>query len=173
MFILGGGVSINGTLGKDPWRLCKDYLWQCSPWGGGQSTVNLVRICKDFARITSDNVDPGGSIDGQLGKDPWRLCKDYLWQCSSQGGGSINSQLGKDPQRLCKDYLWQCWSWGQSTVNLVRICKDFARTTFDNVDPWKGGSIDGQHGKDPWRLCKDYLWQCWFWREGIDWQSTC
>ena len=32
--------------------------------------VNLERICKDFARITSDNVDPGRrSIDGQLGKD--------------------------------------------------------------------------------------------------------
>ena len=28
--------------------------------GGGQSMVNLERICKDFARITSDNVDPGG-----------------------------------------------------------------------------------------------------------------
>ena len=27
---------------------------------GGQSTVNLERICKDIARITSDNVDPGG-----------------------------------------------------------------------------------------------------------------
>ena len=40
--------------------------------------VNLERICKEFARITSDNVDPGGSIDGQLGKDPRRLCKDYL-----------------------------------------------------------------------------------------------
>ena len=36
---------------------------------GGQLTVNLERICEDFGRITSDNVDPGGSIDGQLGKD--------------------------------------------------------------------------------------------------------
>ena len=44
---------------------------------GGQSTVTLVRIHKDFARITSDNVDPGGLIDGPLGKDPQRLCKDY------------------------------------------------------------------------------------------------
>ena len=40
--------------------------------------VNLERICEDFARITSDNVDPGGSIDGQLGKDLQRHCKDYL-----------------------------------------------------------------------------------------------
>ena len=34
--------------------------------------VNLVRIHKDFARITSDNVDSGagGSINSHLGKDP-------------------------------------------------------------------------------------------------------
>ena len=84
-----------------------------------------------------------GSIDGQLGKDPWRLCKDYLWQCWSLGRGLIDGQLGKDPQRLWKDYFWQC-------------------------DP--GGSIDIQLGKDLQRLWKDYLWQCWSW--GINWQST-
>ena len=84
-------------------------------------TVNLGRIHKDFARITSESVDPGGSI---------------------------NSQLGKDPQRLCKDYLIQCWSLGgQLAVNLGRIHKDFARITSDSVDP--GGSIDSQLGKDP------------------------
>ena len=27
---------------------------------GGQLTLNLERICKDFGRIASDNVDPGG-----------------------------------------------------------------------------------------------------------------
>ena len=32
--------------------------------------VNLERIHEDFARITSDNVEPVGSIDVQLGKDP-------------------------------------------------------------------------------------------------------
>ena len=34
--------------------------------------VNLERICKDIARIISDNVDPGWRgqlIDGLLGKD--------------------------------------------------------------------------------------------------------
>ena len=45
---------------------------------GGQSTLNLERICKDFGRIASDNVDPGGSIDTQLGKDLQRLWKDCL-----------------------------------------------------------------------------------------------
>ena len=37
---------------------------------GGKSMVNLEKICDDFGRITSDNVDPGGSIDSHLGKDP-------------------------------------------------------------------------------------------------------
>ena len=40
--------------------------------------VNLERICKGFARLTRDNVDPGGLINSQLGKDLQRLCKDYL-----------------------------------------------------------------------------------------------
>ena len=128
-------------------------------WGVCQSTHNLERIHEDIARITSDNVDPGGvnwhttwkgsartlqglpltmltlegSINMQLGKDPWGHCKDYLWECWSWG--SIDTQLGKDPQGHCKDYLWQCLSWV--------------------------GSIDTQLGKDPWGHCKDYLWQCW------------
>ena len=102
---------------------------------GGQSTVNFGRIHKDFTRITSDSVDPGGrGLISQLGKDPQRLCKGYLRQCQSWwvnqqstwevsvktlqglaltvvvlgGGGLIDSQLGKELQRLCKDYLTQC-----------------------------------------------------------------
>ena len=43
-----------------------------------QSMVTLEKICEDIARITSDNVDLGGSIDGQHGKDLQRHCKDYL-----------------------------------------------------------------------------------------------
>ena len=60
---------------KDIARITSDNV---DPWWGGQLTVNLERICEDIARITSDNVDPGGSIDGQLGKDLQRHCKDYL-----------------------------------------------------------------------------------------------
>ena len=30
--------------------------------------VSLEGICDDFARFTSDNVDPGGLINGQHGK---------------------------------------------------------------------------------------------------------
>ena len=45
---------------------------------GGQLTVNLERIHKDFARITSDNVDlVGGSIDAKLGKDLQRHREDH------------------------------------------------------------------------------------------------
>ena len=179
--------SINMQLGKDPWGHCKDYLWylwQCWSWGfdwhttwkgstrtlqglpltmlilGGWLTHNLERNHEDIARITSDNVDPGGLIDTQLGKDPWGQCKDYLWQCWSRG--LIDTQLGKDPKGHCKNYLWQCWFLGGwLTHNLERICEDFTRITSDNVDP--GGSINTQLGKDPWGHCKDYLLQCWSW----------
>ena len=63
--------------------ICKDFARITSDkvdTGGERSMVNLGRICEDFARMTSDNVDPRG-INGQLGKDPQRLCKYYLWQC--------------------------------------------------------------------------------------------
>ena len=73
--------------------------------GWGRLTVNLGRICKDFARITSDNVNPWGGFNRQ---STWEGSVKNL-----QGlpltmlilGGPIDSQLGKDLQRLCKDYL--------------------------------------------------------------------
>ena len=43
---------------------------------GGQLTVNLERIHEHFARITFDNVDSGGSINAQLGKDLQRHRED-------------------------------------------------------------------------------------------------
>ena len=82
MLILGGGRS---TLNLE--RICRDFGRITSDnvkgsWKGegGRSTLNLERIHRDFGRITSDNVDPGG-------------------------GGSIDTQLGKDLQRLWKDCL--------------------------------------------------------------------
>ena len=165
----GGQSTFNS--GKDPWRHCKDYLWGMGILGG-RLTVNLERICEDIAKVTSGNVDPRGSIDSQLGKDPQsprevgregtgggsidsqlgkdlrRHCKDYLWLCWSWG--LINSQLGKDLQRHCKDYLWLCRSWGdRSTVNLERICKDIAKITSGNVDP------GGQWTVNLERICED------------------
>ena len=64
--------------------------------------VTLERICKDFGRITSDNVDCR-LIDGHLGKDLQRLSR--ITSDNVDPGGLIDSHLGKDPQRLCKDYL--------------------------------------------------------------------
>ena len=77
MLILGWGrLTVNlGRICKDFARIASDNV---NPWGGVQSTVNLGGISEEFARITSDNVDPGGPIKSQLGKDPQRLCKDYL-----------------------------------------------------------------------------------------------
>ena len=66
-----GGRSIDIQLRKESCR------WG-GRGGGCQSMVNLEMICKDIARITSDNVDLGVSIDGQLGKDVQGHCKDYL-----------------------------------------------------------------------------------------------
>ena len=63
-------------LAVDPQESCR---WGGREGGeGGQSTVNLERIHKDFARITSDNVDlVGGLIDAQLGKDLQRHREDH------------------------------------------------------------------------------------------------
>ena len=49
--------------------------WGVDQWSPGEG------VHEDFARITCDNVDLQGSIDGHLGQDPQRLCKDYMWQC--------------------------------------------------------------------------------------------
>ena len=64
-------------------------------------THNLERI-KDIAMITSDNVDPGGSIN-----TTWKGSTRTLQGLPDNvdPGGSINTQLGKDPQGHCKDYL--------------------------------------------------------------------
>ena len=162
--------------------------------GGGQSTHNLERIHKDIARITSDNVYPGGggSINTQLGKDQQGHCKDYPWQCWSWGvnwhttwKGSMRTLQGLPLTMLIQGVNWHT-TWkgsvrtlqglpltmlilgGQSTHNLERICKDIGRITSDNVDP---GGVDWHKlGKDLWGYCKDYLWQCW--SRGINQHTT-
>ena len=62
---------------------------------GGQSTVNLGRICKDFGRITSDSVDPGWGVNQQ---STWEGSTNFERIIFDNGnpGGSIDSQLGKD-----------------------------------------------------------------------------
>ena len=87
---------------------------------GGQSTVNLERICEDFARITSDNVDPRGC---QLMVNLERICEDFARITSDN----------VDPG-------------GQLTVNLERTAKTLQGLPLTMLI--LGGSIDGQLGKD-------------------------
>ena len=90
---LGG---VNTQLGKDPQRLWEDYLWQCWSWGGW-STLNLERICKDFGRIPSDNVDQEGQLTLNLKRirkdfgripsdnvDPWGVNRHSTWKWSTK-----------------------------------------------------------------------------------------
>ena len=67
---------------------------------GGQSMVNLERICDDFGRITSDNVDPGGMGVNQ--QSTWRgstmTLEGLPLTMLILGRGSIDGQLGKDPR---------------------------------------------------------------------------
>ena len=74
---------------------------------------NLERICKVFARITSDNVDLG------------RVNQQSTWK------GSTVTLEGLPLTMLILG--------GQLTVNLERIHDDFGRITSDNVDP---GRVD-------------------------------
>ena len=149
---------------------------------GGQSTLNLERICEHIARITSDNVDAGG---GWLTLNLERICEDIARITSDNvnpGAGSIDTQLGKDPWGHCKDCLWQCWSWG---VNWHSTWKGFTRTLqglpltmlilgVNQHSTWKGSVrtlqglpltmlilerlINTQLEKGPQGHCKDYLW---------------
>ena len=74
---------------------------------GGQSTVTLGRIRKDFARNTSDTIDPG-EVNQQSTLEGSTKTLQGLPQIVLILWGSIDSQLGKDLQTLCKDYLRQC-----------------------------------------------------------------
>ena len=98
---------------------------------GGQWNGQLG---KDLhARITSDNVAPGGLINGQVGMDPQTLqgltLTMLIWgvsQWSSWKGSA------KTLQGLPLTMLIQRGGW--SIVSLERIHNDFGRITSDNVD---------------------------------------
>ena len=55
---MGGGID--SQLGKDPQIHCKDYLLTMLILGGGNQWSTWKGFHGDLARITSDNVDPGG-----------------------------------------------------------------------------------------------------------------
>ena len=83
-----GGGSINTQL-----ESCHFLGGEGGEGRGGQSTLNLERICEDFGRITSDNADLGGGVN-----------RHSTWKGSAKTlEGS--PQLGKDPQRPWKDRL--------------------------------------------------------------------
>ena len=77
--------------------------------------VNLERIHKDIARIISDNVDP---------------CRWLNQQSTWKGSAKILQGLPLTMLILGGRV--------QLTVNLEKICKDIARITSNNVDPWWG-----------------------------------
>ena len=174
-----GSQSINGHLGKDPWRLCKDYLWQCWSWSwGGWLTVNLERIRKDFARITSAPLTMlilGGWLTVNLERIHAKTLQGLTLILSILGRVLIDSQLGKDLQRLCKDYLGQCWSWmGGGSID-SQLGKERAKTLqrlFLTVLILGWGWLMSQLGKDLWRLFKDYLWSVLIMGGRVDQQST-
>ena len=60
MLILGGQSTVNVE------RIHKDFsritFGKVDP-GGDQLMVNVERIHEDFPRISSDNVDPGGAVN--------------------------------------------------------------------------------------------------------------
>ena len=74
--------------------------------GKGGGSLNFERIHKDFGRIASDNVDPGGQSTLNFGS------------CQFLGGEGGEGKGG-----------------GRSTLNFERIHKDFGRIASDNVDP--------------------------------------
>ena len=72
MLILGGG-SIDTQLGKDPAKTLEGSPLTMLILGGVNQHSTWKGSATDFGRIASDNVDPGGSIDTPLGKDPQQL----------------------------------------------------------------------------------------------------
>ena len=67
-------------------------------------TVNLERICKDIERITSDNVHSWGVNRQSTWKGSVKTLQGLPLTMLILRG-SIDGQLGKDLQRHCKDYL--------------------------------------------------------------------
>ena len=102
----------------------------------------MERICKDFGRIASDNVDPGGVNRHSTWKGSAKTLEGLPLTMLILGGGW--GQLTLNLERICKDFGRIASDnvdpgGGQLTLNLERICKDFGRIASDNVDPGRGG----------------------------------
>ena len=103
--------------------------------------VNLERIHKDFARITSENVDPGEGVDRwSTWKGSSKTLEGLPLTMLILGGQSMVNL-----ERICKEFVMEGLPLtmlilgGQLMVNLERIHNDFGRITSDNVDP---GGVD-------------------------------
>ena len=74
--------------------------------GGDPSMVNVERICEDFPRFSSDSVDPGGVVNQRsTWERSIKTLQGLHLTMLILGGWLIDGQLGKDLQRHCKDYL--------------------------------------------------------------------
>ena len=104
--------------------------------GGGQLTLSLERIHKDFGRIPSANADPGGG--DQLTLNLERIHKDFRRIPSANadpGGVDRHSTWKGSAKTLEGSPLPMLILGGRLTLNLERIHKDFGRITSANADP--------------------------------------
>ena len=89
--------------------------------------VNLERIHKDIARITSDNVDPGGQSMVNLErihKDIARFTSDNVY---SRGLNQQSTWKGSAKALQGLPLTMLILGQGQSTINLERICKEYCK----------------------------------------------
>ena len=132
------------------------HLWPVLILGGNQLTVNLERIHKDFARITSAPLTMlilGGLIDSQLGKDLQRHCKDYL--CTFD---SVDPRKGVNRQSTWKGSAKTLQglplesvdpggvNWRSTRKGSMKTLQGLLLHLLINVD--SGGAIESQLGKD-------------------------
>ena len=154
-----GGGHIEHSTWKVEFGITLQIRGAIQHWSwGGQSTLKLERICKDFGRIAS------------VGKDLQRPWKDapQSWKGSTMTlEGS--PQLGKDPQWPLKDCLnlegiWQ-WLWKRSPLPMLiqgggLIDTHFVKWSWDyladlgSIVHWsQGGSINYSLG---WKVAPDW-----------------
>ena len=90
MLIRGGQLTLNlERIRRDFERIASA---NADP-GGGQSTLNFERIHKDFGRITSANADPGGVGRHSTWKGSAKTLEGSPLPMLILGDGSIDTQL--------------------------------------------------------------------------------
>ena len=107
--------------------------------GGGQSTLNS-------GKKVVGGEGRGGQLTLNSGK---RVVVGGEGGEGRGGGGGINwHTTWKGSAKTLQGLPLTMLIWGgQSTLKLERLCKDIARITSDNVDPWGGGQLTLNSGK--------------------------